>query len=77
MSNAASRDAPPGSYVANHGDGTLTLRVEPMGPARDLRRLRVRAEPDGRARPSLFYGFFGFVFVGVAGFASTSVATIL
>jgi hypothetical protein len=23
MSNAARRDAPPGNYVANHGDGTL------------------------------------------------------
>src|SRR5688500_2287532 len=26
MSNAASRDAPPGSYVANHAAGTLAFR---------------------------------------------------
>ena len=28
MSNAASRDAPPGNYVANHTVGTLALRVD-------------------------------------------------
>src|ERR1041385_7993883 len=39
MSNAASRDAPPGSYAANHADGTLTWSRRGMSsvPGQDFR----------------------------------------
>jgi hypothetical protein len=53
MSNAASRDAPPGSYVANHAAGTLALAAIalPLG-AFALARCRRSAGRELRNQPA-------------------------
>jgi hypothetical protein len=55
MSNAASRDAPPGNYVVNYATGTLDCvaivpgpQIEPGSPDIDVMRLNpVPQEPPG------------------------------
>ena len=55
MSNAASRDAPPGNYAANHADGTLVWIV-PIAPATVIERTTRRRCPEPYSSSSLSSG---------------------